>query len=72
MTLDNLIGISLEKIIPQLDAIKRLLHAAECNIVDYSGDIVPESTVETCIVQAEAFLSNFKKPLRINELPNKP
>lgn len=146
MTLDNLIGISLEKIIPQVDATKRLLHAAERNIVDskidlvsaenrfdaaykaimqlanaalqahgyrtltskpghhqtmiqllpqtlgidkktviildamrkqrniadYSGDIVPESTVATCIAQAEALLSNFKKRLRINELPNKP
>jgi hypothetical protein len=33
MTLDNLIGISLEKITPHPDAIKRLLHAAERNNV---------------------------------------
>lgn len=145
MTLDNLIGISLEKIPSNPDAIKRLLHAAERNIVDskidlvsaenrfdaaykaimqlanaalqangyrtltskpghhqtmiqllpqtlgtdkktviildamrkqrniadYSGDIIPESTVVTCIAQAEALLNDFKKRLKMNELPNK-
>ena len=145
MTLDNLIGISLEKIPSNPDAIKRLLHAAERNIVDskidlvsaenrfdaaykaimqlakaalqangyrtltskpghhqtmiqllpqtlgtdkktviildamrkqrniadYSGDIIPESAVVTCIAQAEALLNDFKKRLKINELPNK-
>jgi uncharacterized protein (UPF0332 family) len=145
MTLDNLIGISLEKIPSNPEAIKRLLHAAERNIMDskiglvsgenrfdaaykaimqlanaalqangyrtltskpghhqmmiqllpqtlgtdkktviildamrkqrnladYSGDIIPESTVLTCIAQAEALLNDFKKRLRINELPNK-
>jgi len=145
MTLDNLIGISLEKIPSNPDAIKRLLHAAERNIVDskidlvsaenrfdaaykaimqlanaalqangyrtltskpghhqtmiqllpqtlgtdkktviildamrkqrniadYSGDIIPESAVVTCIAQAEALLNDFKKRLRMNELPNK-
>src|SRR5476649_886908 len=40
MTLDNLIGISLEKITPHPDAIKRLLHAAERNIVDSKIDLV--------------------------------
>lgn len=145
MALDNLIGISLEKIQSDPNAIKRLLHAAERNIVDskidlvsaenrfdaaykaimqlanaalqangyrtltskpghhqtmiqllpqtlgtdkktviildamrkqrniadYSGDIIPESTVVTCIAQAEALLNDFKKRLNINELPNK-
>lgn len=145
MTLDNLIGISLEKIPSNPEAIKRLLHAAERNIMDskidlvsaenrfdaaykaimqlanaalqangyrtltskpghhqtmiqllpqtlgidkktviildamrkqrniadYSGDIIPESTVVTCIAQAEALLNDFKKRLKINELPNK-
>jgi uncharacterized protein (UPF0332 family) len=145
MTLDNLIGISLEKIPSNPDAIKRLLHAAERNIVDskidlvsaenrfdaaykaimqlanaalqangyrtltskpghhqamiqllpqtlgtdkktviildamrkqrniadYSGDIIPESAVVTCIAQAEALLNDFKKRLKINEPPNK-
>ncbi len=40
MTLDNLIGISLEKIIPHPDAIKRLLYAAERNIGDSKIDLV--------------------------------
>lgn len=39
MTLDNLIGISLEKITPHKDAINRLLHAAERNIVDSKIDL---------------------------------
>lgn len=145
MALDNLIGISLEKIQSDPNAIKRLLHAAERNILDskidlvsaenrfdaaykaimqlanaalqangyrtltskpghhqtmiqllpqtlgtdkktviildamrkqrniadYSGDIIPESAVVTCIAQAEALLNDFKKRLKINELPNK-
>ena len=40
MTLDNLIGISLEKMPSNPDAIKRLLHAAERNIVDSKIDLV--------------------------------
>lgn len=141
MTLDNLIGISLEKITPHKDAINRLLHAAERNIVDskidlvstenrfdaaykaimqlanaalqahgyrtltskpghhqtmiqllpqtlgtdkktviildamrkqrniadYSGDIIPESTLITCIANAEALLTDFKEWLRMND-----
>jgi glucose-6-phosphate dehydrogenase assembly protein OpcA len=67
VTLDNLIGISLEKITPHKDAINRLLHAAERNIVDYSGDIIPESTLITCIANAEALLTDFKEWLRIND-----
>ncbi len=141
MTLDNLIGISLEKITPHQDAINRLLHAAERNIVDskidlvslenrfdaaykaimqlanaalqahgyrtltskpghhqtmlqllpqtlgtdkktviildalrkqrniadYSGDIIPESTLITCISNAETLLKDFKEWLSIND-----
>lgn len=141
MTLDNLIGISLEKITPHQDAIHRLLHAAERNIVDskidlvstenrfdaaykaimqlanaalqahgyrtltskpghhqtmiqllpqtlgtdkktviildairkqrniadYSGDIIPESTLITCIANAEALLKDFTEWLRIKD-----
>jgi len=139
MTLANLLGISLEKIAPHPDAIKRLLLAAERNIldskidlvspenrfdvaykaimqlanaalqahgyrtltsrpghhqtmiqllpetlnidkktviildamrkqrniVDYSGDIIPESTVTACITQAEELLTTFKKWMKI-------
>lgn len=31
------------------------------NIADYSGDIVPESTLVECINQAEKLLNTFKK-----------
>jgi hypothetical protein len=41
------------------------------NIADYSGDIIPESAVVTCIAQAEALLNDFKKRLKITERPNK-
>ncbi len=37
------------------------------NIADYSGDIIPESTLVTCIANAEALLKNFKEWLRIND-----
>lgn len=40
MTLDNLIDISLEKIPSNPEAIKRLLHAAERNIMDSKIDLV--------------------------------
>ncbi len=40
MLLDNLIGISLEKISPHPDTIKRLLHAAQRNIMDSKIDLV--------------------------------
>jgi hypothetical protein len=42
MALDNLIGISLEKIQSDPNAIKRLLHAAERNIVDSKNDGITE------------------------------
>jgi hypothetical protein len=61
MTLNNLVGISLEKISADIKAIKRLITAAERNIADYSGDIVPESTVKDCIFQAEELLKTFNQ-----------
>jgi uncharacterized protein (UPF0332 family) len=144
MTLDNLIGISLEKIKPHPEAINRLLHAAERNIgdskidlvsaenrfdaaykaimqlanvalqahgyrtltskpghhqtmiqllpqtlgtdnktviildsmrkqrniADYSGDIIPESAVMTCIAQAEALLKDVKEKINESHLLN--
>jgi uncharacterized protein (UPF0332 family) len=38
-----------------LDAMRK-----QRNIADYSGDIVPESTVKDCITQAEILLEHFK------------
>lgn len=142
MTLNNLVGINLEKISVNLDAIKRLITAAERNIADskivavsaenrfdaaykaimqianaalqansyrtltskpghhqlmiqslsktigidndtvilldamrkqrnvadYSGDVVPESTVKDCIFQAEELTKHFKIWLQRNLL----
>ncbi len=36
------------------------------NVADYSGDIVPESTVKECVNQAEKLLKNFKDWLNSN------
>lgn len=45
-----------------LDALRK-----QRNITDYSGDLIPESAVITCITQAETLLKDFKEWLRINE-----
>ena len=39
-----------------LDAMRKQRNAA-----DYSGDVVPESTVKDCITQAEKLLQHFKR-----------
>ena len=61
MSLDNLLGKSLEKITPDAATIQRLLVAAERNIADYSGDLIPESTLQDCIVEAEKLLVAVRK-----------
>lgn len=38
-----------------LDAMRK-----QRNVADYSGDIVPESTVKDCITQAEILLEHFR------------
>jgi hypothetical protein len=38
-----------------LDALRK-----QRNVADYSGDIIPESTVKDCITQAEILLKHFK------------
>lgn len=45
-----------------LDAMRK-----QRNVADYSGDIVPESTVKECINQAEKLLKNFKAWLLANQ-----
>lgn len=44
-----------------LDAMRK-----QRNVADYSGDIVPESTVKDCIVQAEKLLKTFNLWLKSN------
>jgi hypothetical protein len=53
-SLSKTLGIDNDTVI-LLDAMRK-----QRNIADYSGDIVPESTVKDCIYQAEKLMKNFK------------
>ena len=53
-SLSKTLGIDNNTII-LLDAMRK-----QRNVADYSGDIVPESTVKDCIFQAEELMKNFK------------
>jgi uncharacterized protein (UPF0332 family) len=44
-----------------LDAMRK-----QRNVADYSGDFIPESTVTTCIAQAEELVKHFRTWLTIN------
>jgi uncharacterized protein (UPF0332 family) len=50
-----------KKVVIVLDAMRK-----QRNVADYSGDLVPESAVTTCITHAEVLLSDFKKWLSMN------
>lgn len=54
-SLSKTLGIENDTII-LLDAMRK-----QRNVADYSGDIVPESTVKDCIVQAEKLLQHFNR-----------
>jgi hypothetical protein len=43
-----------------LDAMRK-----QRNVADYSGDFIPESTVTTCIAQAEELVKHFRTWLTI-------
>ena len=45
MTLTNLLGISLDTVVADRAQVARLMAAAQRNLADYSGDLVPESAV---------------------------
>ncbi|HSW75981.1 MAG TPA: hypothetical protein VLG50_02990 [Candidatus Saccharimonadales bacterium] len=53
-SLSKTLGID-SKIVILLDALRK-----QRNIADYSGDIIPETTVKDCIIQAEMLLKHFK------------
>lgn len=53
-SLSKTLGIDTNNVI-LLDALRK-----QRNIADYSGDIIPESTVKDCITQAETLLKHFK------------
>jgi len=56
-SLSKTLGIDYETVI-LLDAMRK-----QRNVADYSGDIVPESTVRDCIQQAERLVKNFKQAI---------
>ena|SRR3990167_8614081 len=63
-TMIQLLGQTLgidNKTIILLDALRK-----QRNLADYSGDIIPESAVVTCINQAEKLLACFKSWLKSN------
>ena len=47
------VGIDTDRLIV-LDALRK-----QRNVADYSGDVIPESTVKDCILQAEKLLKHF-------------
>jgi uncharacterized protein (UPF0332 family) len=53
-SLSKTLGIDSNTVI-LLDAMRK-----QRNVADYSGDIVPESTVKDCITLAEMLLKHFK------------
>lgn len=55
--LPKTLGIDNSSVI-MLDALRKLR-----NLADYSGDIVPESTVNECIIEAEKLLIKFNEYL---------
>lgn len=59
MTLQNLLGISLEIIV--LDALRK-----QRNLADYDGDPVPDSAVCECLASAQALIAHVKKWLGNN------
>lgn len=54
-SLSKTLGIDNDRVI-LLDAMRK-----QRNVADYSGDIVPESTVKDCIYQAEVLLKDFNQ-----------
>ena len=69
MGLDNLVGMSLERIEPNKNSIGKLLDAAkrirkQRNNADYSGNMIPESAVKECIELAERLFKHVKDWLR--------
>lgn len=54
MTLKNLLGISLNAVSPDPAAIGKLLAAAQRNLSDYSGDLIPDAVAAECLASAQA------------------
>jgi hypothetical protein len=60
-TLNQTIGVDKRTVIV-LDALRK-----QRNVADYSGDVVPMSTVEECVLRAEALLKSVIDWLKVNK-----
>ena len=67
MTLQNLLGVSLDTVTPERSQVARMLAAAERNLADYSGDLVPDSSVNECITSATALQTHVRAWLQSNK-----
>lgn len=67
MTLQNLLGVSLDAIAPERSQVARMLAAAERNLADYSGDLVPDSAVNECVTSATSLQTHVRAWLRSNK-----
>lgn len=65
-TLSQTIGLPIEEMIV-LDALRK-----QRNLLDYSGDLVPDSTVQECVMSAKALLLQVTKWLEENMPRNNP
>jgi hypothetical protein len=67
MTLQNLLGISLDAVAADKAAIGLLMAAAERNLSDYSGDTVSEAAAAECITSAKELLAHVRGWLKANK-----
>ncbi len=67
VSLDNLVGRTLERVAPERAGIARMLAAAERNLADYEGDPVTAKAVAESIAQAEQLLADVKTWLKANK-----
>lgn len=67
MTLTNLLGISLDTVVADRAQVARLMAAAQRNLADYSGDLVPESAVAECLACAKELLAHLRTWLAANK-----
>ena len=67
MTLQNLLGVSLDTVTPERSQVARMLAAAERNLADYSGDLMPDSAVNECITSATALQTHVRAWLHSNK-----
>jgi hypothetical protein len=67
MSLDNLVGRTLERVVPERAGIARMLAAAERNLADYEGEPVTAQSVAEGLAQAQQLLAEVKAWLKANK-----